>query len=154
MTNLAAALKTEIARLARKQSRAEVESLKKAVSTQRADIAALKRRVQELDKAFKALAKLQTDGGKSQARGRAQASPEAAETKRRFSAKGLASNRQRLGCSAAEFALLIGTTEQSIYAWESGKAQPRAKFLGAIASLRGLGKRAVADRLAQLKPKP
>lgn len=62
-----------------------------------------------------------------------------------------ASNRKRLGLSAAQFALLIGTTQQSIFGWESGKTQPRAKFLPAIAELRGVGKREVAERLAKLE---
>ncbi|WP_213030113.1 hypothetical protein, partial [Acinetobacter baumannii] len=59
MTNIAAVLKSEISRLARKQSRAETEALKKLVSVQRTEIAALKKRVQDIEKTLKALAKLQ-----------------------------------------------------------------------------------------------
>ncbi|MDY0748710.1 helix-turn-helix transcriptional regulator [Paucibacter sp. R3-3] len=63
----------------------------------------------------------------------------------------MASNRQRLGLSAADFGLLVGTTGQSIYAWEQGRATPRPKNLAAIAALRGMGKREVAARLEELK---
>jgi DNA-binding transcriptional regulator YiaG len=50
--------------------------------------------------------------------------------------------------SAADFGLLIGVSGQSIYKWEDGKVRPRAKQLQAILSLRGLGKREAAERLA------
>lgn len=146
MTNIATALKSEISRLARKQSRAELEGLKKIVATQRSDIASLKKQVQDLDKALKALAKLQrvtTPQSPSQS--------DEAKSQLRFSAKGLASNRKRLGLSASDFALLIGTTQQSIFSWEGGKSVPRAKFLPVIASLRGIGKREIVERLAKLK---
>ena len=66
-------------------------------------------------------------------------------------AAGMASNRKRLGLSAADFALLVGTTGQSVYAWEAGKSKPRAEALRAIAALRHVGKREVEARLAELK---
>jgi DNA-binding transcriptional regulator YiaG len=63
----------------------------------------------------------------------------------------MAANRKRLELSAAEFGLLVGTTGQSVYAWESGKAKPRAQYLPAIAALRGRGKREVMSKLEALK---
>ena len=63
----------------------------------------------------------------------------------------MASNRKRLGLSAADFGLLAGASGQSVYAWEQGKARPRGKNLAAIAALRGVGKREVVERLAALK---
>jgi DNA-binding transcriptional regulator YiaG len=148
MTNIAAVLKSEISRLARKQSRAEVEGLRKLVSAQRAEVASLKKRVQDLEKALKTLARHHAEGATKPRKSATQS--DQTPSSLRFSAKGLASNRKRLGLSAAEFALLIGTTQQSIFGWESGKTQPRAKFLPTIASLRGIGKREVAARLAKL----
>jgi DNA-binding XRE family transcriptional regulator len=68
----------------------------------------------------------------------------------RFSAKGLASLRQRLGLSAADCGLLVGASSQSIYNWEEGKVRPRAKHLPAIAALRSLGKREATARLEAL----
>ena len=59
----------------------------------------------------------------------------------RFSAKGLASHRKRLGLSAHDCGILLGASGQSIYKWEDGKARPRAKHLPAIAALRTLGKK-------------
>ena len=66
----------------------------------------------------------------------------------RFSAKSLASQRRRLGLSAAECGLLVGTSAQSIYNWEAGKVRPRARHLVAIAALRTLGKKDAAAHLA------
>ncbi len=63
----------------------------------------------------------------------------------------MASNRKRLGLSAADFGMLVGATGQSVYAWEARKSKPSGKSLAAIAALRGIGKREVARRLALLK---
>jgi len=40
----------------------------------------------------------------------------------------MASQRKRLGVSAAECGLLIGASAQSVYNWQEGKARPRAAF--------------------------
>lgn len=149
MPNLASVLKSEVARLARKELRAETEALKKTVSSQRAELVALKRRMQELEKVVRAVGKAKE---KPAAGPRVSAAREStADEGVRFSAKGMASNRRRLGLSAADFGLLVGATGQSVYQWEAGKSKPRAKSLGAIAGLRGIGKKEVAARLAALK---
>lgn len=151
MTNIATVLKSEISRIARKQSRVEVEALKKAASANRAEIAALKRRLLDLERAVKALTKTQLASVRQKAAaGNDEAEADSMATTR-FNAKGMASNRKRLGLTASDFGLLIGTTEQSVYAWERGKTQPRAKSLAAIAALRGMGKREVNERLSKLK---
>ena len=66
----------------------------------------------------------------------------------RFSAKGLASQRKRLGLSAQALGKLIGVSGLSIYHWESGKARPRSNHLPAIAALKTLGKNEAAAVLA------
>jgi DNA-binding transcriptional regulator YiaG len=67
----------------------------------------------------------------------------------RFSAKGLAAQRRRLGLSAASVAKLLGVSTLSVYKWEGGKTRPRPKQIEAIATLRGMGKRDVAQRLQE-----
>ncbi len=69
----------------------------------------------------------------------------------RFSAKGLASQRKRLGLSAEAFGMLVGASGQSVYNWESAKAEPRRKHLAAIAALRTMGKKEAAAKLAELR---
>lgn len=149
MPNIAAVLKAEIARVARKEVRGEVEHLKKSSAAHRSEIAGLKKRIQELERLLKAQAL-------ASARGRGLKALTAAESEGqagglRFRAAGMAANRKRLGLSAADFGLLVGATGQSVYSWEQGKSKPRAKALAAIAELRGLGKREVARRLESLK---
>jgi DNA-binding transcriptional regulator YiaG len=144
MPNIASVLKSEITRIARKEIRAEVEGLKKSVNTYRSEIAALKRRSlaleQELNRTHKSLPKPERpaieDTGKTP----------------RFSAKRLASQRQRLGLSAEAVGLLVGASGQSVYNWESGKARPRASHLAAIAALRGLSKTRAAEILVARQP--
>ena len=144
MPNIASILKAEIARVARKEVRGELQSLKKAAASYRSEIAQLKRRAQALEQQLKRL-------GKGRGRGApAEADVEEEGPQLRFSAKGLASQRRRLGLSAEACGALVGATGQSVYKWESGKIRPRPRHLPAIAALRKMGKREAAARLAEL----
>jgi DNA-binding transcriptional regulator YiaG len=144
MANIASVLKSEISRIARKEVRAETLGLKKAVGVYRAEIAALKKRTQALEAELRRLGKAQAKAAPVEAQ--AQPAP-----KPRFSAKSLASQRRRLGLSVRECALLLGTSEQSIYNWEDGKSRPLARHLPTIAALRTLSKKDAAARLALLR---
>jgi DNA-binding XRE family transcriptional regulator len=146
MPNIAAVLKDEIARIARKEVRAQTEDFRKSSGQYRAHIAALRRRIDELERELKRVGK---------AAGRSAPAPDNDDedlpgARRRFSATRLASQRRKLGLSAADFATLLGVSGQSVYKWENGEARPRARQLEAIAGLRGVGKREAAERLAQL----
>jgi len=146
MPNIATLLKNEISRVARKEQRGESLALKKALSSHRTEIAAMKRRILMLEQALRRL---------TRAGARAAPAPEAddaATPSARFSAKSLASQRRRLGLSAADCGLLVGTTAQSIYNWESGKVRPRARHLAAIAALRTLGRKDAKAHLASRRP--
>jgi DNA-binding transcriptional regulator YiaG len=68
----------------------------------------------------------------------------------RFTAKGLRSQRQRLGLSAADCGKLIGVTDQTVYNWEREIARPRKPQLAIIASVRRMGKREARARLERL----
>ncbi|HYN61587.1 MAG TPA: hypothetical protein VET87_18915 [Rubrivivax sp.] len=137
-------MKTEISRVARKEVRADTLGLKKAVGVYRAEIAALKRRAQALELELRRLSKSHAKA----APGKVQAQ---SAQKHRFTAKGLASQRRRLGLSALDCGLVVGASGQSIYNWEEGKSYPRARHLSAIAALRTLGKKEAAARLASLR---
>jgi DNA-binding transcriptional regulator YiaG len=142
MPNIASILKSEIARVARKEIRGETQQLKKAIGAYRSQIAALKRRAQALEKQLRGLRK-----GGAKAEPAPQADDEAMGSFR-FSAKGLASHRKRLGLSAHDCGILLGASGQSVYKWEDGKARPRARHLPAIAALRTLGKKQATAILA------
>ena len=93
MPNIGSVFKDEISRLARKELRAAIGGLKKAVNAHRSEIATLKRRSQELERELRRVAKGRVevapvpDSGDSAPAGR-------------FSAKALVSQRKRLGLSA------------------------------------------------------
>jgi DNA-binding transcriptional regulator YiaG len=146
MPNIAAVLKDEIARIARKEARAQTAEFKKASAQYRTHIAALRRRIDELERELKRVNKASTRSSVDAAE-----EDEASGPSRRFSAARLAAQRRKLGLSAADFAALIGVSGQSVYKWEHGEARPRARQLEAIAALRGIGKREAAARLAQLQ---
>lgn len=145
MSSFADQLKSEIARIARKEVRAEIRLLKKANAQYRADIAALKRRLAETERVLARVAK-----GSGQARAKVVESDDEASPAQglRFRVAGFANLRKKLGLSAAEMGQLIGVSPQSVYHWETGKSHPRAAQLAAIAAVRKLGKREVAVRLA------
>lgn len=141
--NIATALKSEISRVARKETRSEVSALKTASSRYRSDIAELKRRIVQLERMVVQLGK-----------GSGKKAPRAPEgepaTATRYSAKNLAALRKKLGLSAADFGKLLGVSGASIYLWEEGKIRPRDKNMPAIAKLRKMGKKAALEQLAGL----
>ena len=141
MGNFAAELKAEISRLAKKEIKREMASLKKASTQYRSDIAALKRRNAELERT---LARL----GKQTRRSPQAASPEAADGENlRWRPAGFAKLREKLGLSAADMGKLIGVSALSVYKWEKGQVKPRAAQLAAVAAVRHIGKREAARRL-------
>jgi hypothetical protein len=93
MANIASLLKTEISRVARKEVRADTLGLKKAVGVYRTEIAALKRRAKALEGELRRLSKAQAKAVPVEV-------PAPPAQKLRFTAKGLASQRRRLGLSA------------------------------------------------------
>lgn len=143
--DIATALKSEISRVARKELRGETQGLKRSSTQHRSDIAALKKRVLELERMVKRLGKL---AGKPTGTRKGEATSDSGQV--RFSAKGLAAQRKRLGLSAADMGAVLGVSGQSVYHWEQGKARPRASQMPAIAAMRKMGRREVAQKLAQV----
>jgi len=143
MSTFANQLKNEIARLAKKEVRAETQALKKASAAYRGEIAALKRRIAGLEAQIKK---------QSKSAGRAKVvenTEEDSGTSLRFRVAGFAALRKRLGISAAEMGKLLGVSAQSVYHWETGKTKPRASQLAAISAVRKMGKREAAAKLGQ-----
>lgn len=144
MPNIAVVLKDEIARLARREIRRQTNVLRKASAQYRKDIAEMKRRVSNLQRRITPLEKQLLKNVPSQA-----AEPDAEHV--RFTAKGLRSQRKRLGLSAADYGKLIGVTGQTIYSWEQETSRPRKPQVARIAAIRQLGRREALARLEQLK---
>lgn len=142
MPNIASLLKSEIIRLARKEVRAEIESLKKASAIYRSDLAVLKKEVRSLQVELKRASK-----------GARPPVPDMAgeDTQVRFRATGMKAHRKKLKLSAKDYGLLLGASMLSVYKWEDGKVQPRSAALAKIAKVRTMGKREADRRLAELK---
>jgi DNA-binding transcriptional regulator YiaG len=144
MPNIGALLKAEIARLSKREIRKEVAGVRKASATYRREIAALKRQVIALQRKSALLERRANQAFDN----KASALPDRPV---RFVAKGLRSLRRRLGFSAAQLALVLGVSEQSVYNWETRKATPRKGQLAAINTMRGMGKREAQSRLASIE---
>jgi DNA-binding transcriptional regulator YiaG len=147
MASFDSVFKTEVARLARKELRAEVSPLVKVVSAQRKAIAALRKQVADLERQVRRL------GTSSKRQVRAPSVDEQAEAKEgevrnRFSATRLAAHRQKLGLSAQAYARLVGASSLSVYKWEQGKVRPRAAQIKALAAVRNLSKSQALEKLA------
>jgi DNA-binding XRE family transcriptional regulator len=134
MPNIGMLLRAEISRLSRRESRSQVDATRKATAQHRRDIAGLKRQVAQLQRQVTQLSR--------KVPGTPPAASSGPTAKRvRFTAKGLRSQRNRLGLSQTDMGTLLGVSAQSIYNWESESAHPRAEQLMKLAALRGIGKR-------------
>jgi DNA-binding XRE family transcriptional regulator len=133
MTTFANQLKSEIARIAKKEIRTETQQLKKASTQYRSDIAALKRHIVALEATVKKLSKGQPKPVLKVAK--------ESTTALRFRSGGFATLRKKLDLSAEQMGKLIGVSAQSIYHWEAEKSRPRASQLPAIAAARKLTKK-------------
>jgi DNA-binding XRE family transcriptional regulator len=141
--NIASVLKSEIARVARKEIRQEVEALKNADRQRRSQVAELNKLVKELQRALKQVQRMAPPPP--------QTPPNQGPGNLRFSPARLKAQRQKLGLSAEAFGKLVGVTGLSVYNWERAKTRPSADKLAAIASLRRVGKRAIEARIAEVK---
>jgi DNA-binding XRE family transcriptional regulator len=146
MPNIGAVLREEISRLSRREVRHHVDTTKKATAQHRHHIAELKRQVAKLERQIAFLERRVVDKPNGALAG-LPAKPV------RFVAKGLRSQREHLGLSAADYGKLVGVTAQSVYNWERGLAKPREEQLATLAALRGIGKRKAQARLVELSAK-
>jgi DNA-binding transcriptional regulator YiaG len=146
MPNIAVTFRQEITRLARREIRSQTLTLRKSSAQFRRQIAELKRQAAKLKSE---VARLARQSGKD-------VTPHVAKGETasvRFSAKGVISQRRRLGISAADYGKLIGVTGHTIYKWEHGTSRPRRAQLAALGSLRDLGKREVLTRIEEMRQK-
>ncbi len=144
MPNLVSVLKHEITRLARKEVAAETKVLRKANAQYRRDIAQLKRQTDALSKQVAYLERQEKKRVSKRV-------PVTSTEGRRFSRRGLTTHRETVGLSAADYAMLVGVSAQTIYSWEQGKSKPRVQQLAALLAVRDLGKREAQKRLRLLE---
>lgn len=139
--NLASLLKDEIVRLSRKSAKQATDPLRATLSAQRKSIATLREEIVQLRRE---LAKVRKEAGKPSREAEVGQSA-------RYSSKSLRSQRARLGLSSDHFGKLIGVSSQTIYNLEQKPDQrPSQKVISGLATVRQLGRREAAERLAAL----
>jgi DNA-binding XRE family transcriptional regulator len=145
MTTFVVSLKKEIARVARKELREEIDALRKTSNAQRSEIATLKKTLKTVESQ---LTKLTRVGGPTVPRARLEVSTVGELSPRgkpgrkvEFSAERLKSQRERLGFTQAQMATLLEVSSLTIWKWESGGAAPRASRVPQILERLALGKR-------------
>lgn len=152
MTTFAESLKKEIARVARKELKSEMASLRKTTAAHRGEIAALKRELKSLASENRALARRLKKSSSTLSPGAtsAEASQKKPGRKVVYSAEKFAAMRSKLGLTQAEMGRILGASSLSVYKWESGQVEPREKHKNKILELRSLGKHEAKKALAQL----
>lgn len=149
MTAFSDAFRAEVLRMARKEIKADVGGLRKTVTAQRSEIAALKRDVKALTSQMKAVlrAVARQDGAGKVAAPEDTDAPARRTRSFKFDAQVLAAKREQLGISQQAMAALLEASTLSVSRWESGKVTPRAAQLERIQAMLKIGKREAKARL-------
>jgi DNA-binding transcriptional regulator YiaG len=133
--NVMGVLRAEIRRLARKETKQELSSMRKQVTQMRRLLAESRRRVSDLEARVKQA--MRARGGAA-AR---EAGDEEGGTQVRFSPAWVKKHRSKLGMSRLLYAQLVGVSPQTIMGWEAGRTRPRPGALRAWRAIRGRGVR-------------
>jgi DNA-binding transcriptional regulator YiaG len=148
MSNVVKILKTEIARISKKEAKSATHAIGKSNTWLRKTVADLKKRVLSLEQENKRLAAMIKKYQASQ--------PEKVDQeegkKARFASRGIQSLRKKLRLSQADFGKLLGTTAHSVYLWEkkAGALNLRDKTKAAILSIRKLSAREAKEKLEEI----
>lgn len=150
MTTYAESFKREVARVSKKEVRGEIIPLRKATTTQRSEIAALKKTVKTLEATVRQLVRLANRTGASAAAASAPAKASKAKgaktqtdsaTRETFDSAAFAQHRAEIGLTQDQWAKVLGVSSLSVYKWEKCGVQPRAKQLASIKKAMSLSKR-------------
>ena len=142
MPDVARALREEITRLARKETKAGVQPLAKQIRELRMAVRDQKKQISELRKQLSRKADNQPQ---------AQIDPRAADQKAvRISPGSIKKHRGRLGLSQKQLGLLLGVSSLTVGNWENGHSVPRGQNRLAIAELRRMRVRDAQARLGKL----
>ena len=147
MANIAKALREEVSRLARRELKSALASLKKDAVALKKTNADLKRRLTELERQNRRLLSNQVRNLEQPTN----VSHEDAE-RSKISGKGILALRKRLGMSQAKFAKLIDVTPVSVYLWErqGGPLNLRQRTKLAVLSARKMSVREAKEQLAKV----
>lgn len=141
MTAFSVAFSSEVARVARKEVKDDLASMRKTAAAQRSEIAALRKDVRALVSQVRTLTKVAQRAEPKQPA--SQPSPAAQRGGRPFVFRHetLLAKRQGFGMTQAEMGVLLAASSLSVYRWESGKATPRVAQLERIREVLRMGVR-------------
>jgi DNA-binding transcriptional regulator YiaG len=151
MSNVEKVLKTEIARISKREAKSATQGIGKSTVWLRRTVADLKKRLALLEKENKRLAAAMKRYQMAQPQ-----VPDAEEGKKaRFTSRGIHALRTKLRLSQADFGKLLGTTPHAVYLWEKkeGALHLRNKTKAAILSVEALNVREAREKLAELGKK-
>ena len=142
MGKIETVLKTEIMRLARRETRG-------LIAKHVTELRRLKQRVAVLERELRTIKAAHAEE-QAKAKVKVVAQTIAAEqgSTVRLSPKLIKTLRSRLGISQVELAKLVSVSSVAVGSWESGKSKPRPESKARIAALRGLGRRETRRLLA------
>ena len=141
MGKLEGMIKSEIVRLAKRETRKVSLQLSRDVRTLKSVVSQLRKSVSTLEKLA---AQQQKELGKRKIP--LEATPEEVK-KSRFSPALIQSLRKSLGISQKELAILAGVTVGAAHLWEKGKFEPKDEKKAVMVALRKLGRRDVRKLL-------
>jgi DNA-binding transcriptional regulator YiaG len=150
MPNLSQVIKSEIARISRREIKTAVNPIKSSVVVLKKTAADLKKRMAALESDAKRLLAFQSEILAE----RKSTVAAASEGKARITSKGIRTLRRKLGLSQDGFAKLLGVSSQAVYIMEhkEGRVSLRSATLANLLSIRGIGKREARARLAEKGP--
>lgn len=152
MTTFADSLKKEIARVARKELREEIATLRKISATQRSEIATLRKQFKALHTQLNRLSKGKGEMVRAVSRteqGASSIQPKGKPGRKVvFTAERLKTQRAKLGFTQEQMAKLLEVSSLTIWKWESGGAAPRTSRMPQILQRLALGKREAESLLA------
>lgn len=151
MPNFAKVWQDEVRRLARKETKDELVSMRQENAVLKKYVASLKKRLETLERQSKRIQK-RVAVAVPDAPDAANGEEGESGPRLRVSGKTVRTLRQRLGVTQAEFATLLGVTGQSVYQWErrDDRIRLRNATMQAFAEIKGIGAREARRRLEAL----
>ena len=144
MPNLAALLREEISKIARKEAKNQMRELEKTVSEQRTALARLEKQIGP------AKAKAAAKPAAVKPAAKVSEAPAGAKEKPiRISPDTILKHRKRLKLSQAELGKLLNVSTNTVLRWEAGKSKPRSKHLPGLDQLRSISLREVKKQLSE-----
>lgn len=150
MNTFSNAFRAEVVRMARKELKPELQGMRKAITSHRSEIAALKREVKGLTSQLKTAQRQARPGGAALSSDQTKVSKRNAGEDFVFAPELLAQMRSALGATQIEMASLLTVSPLAYSRWEKGQAQPRTKQLLKIEEIARMGPDKAGKKMRQV----